>query len=428
MVGKRDSLTLITSLCYQPSVDLPSQLNSSLSLQATPTTLKPSTYLIHSRPFKNVVVAIPATVPILKSGVSVNFSTDRLTELLISIIVQRQSGSTQTKQETLSPTMSFFEEKWDPTVRKNLPPQVNAWRNGQVNTASSPGYTENARKAQSSASGATIVNGKIVRAVHAKPKENLPSNVHGFHNTEKAGQWVKQTTRPSTLASHMPPAGRPSSSALSNVSSSTVPGRSTGTAAYAGSTSRLSGPDFIPNAQSPAKDDTQSRGSSPSVARQSSSKTIPQRATQEQEIPSSTGHNSQTSSSEAHKVLPPHLRGLAATKTAANGSVNNRESESSGKMDAGRVSRPIKYESKFPCTYEKCTRGFMNKTAFNRHKEKEHDYCRVCEEDYEDGDKLFEHKMSSMNHICCGVCGQDFNSEGGRDKHVRQVRQIDTYV
>ena len=127
-------------------------------------------------------------------------------------------------------------------------------------------------------------------------------------------------------------------------------------------------------------------------------------------------------------MLPPHLRGLAATKTAANGSFNNRESDSSSKMDAGRVSRPIKYESKFPCTYEKCTRGFMNNTALNRHKEKEHDYCRVCKEDYEDGDKLFEHKMSSMNHICCGVCGQDFQSEGGRDKHVRQVRQLDTYV
>ena len=324
--------------------------------------------------------------------------------------------------------MSFFEEKWDPTVRKNLPPQVNAWRNGQVNTASSPGYTENARKAQNSASGATIVDGKIMRAVHARPKENLPSNVHGFHNTERAGQWVKQTARPPTSASHMPPAGRPSSSATSDVSPSIVLGRSTSAAAYAGSTSRFSGPDFIPNAQSPSKHDTQSRDSSPSVARQPSSKPTPQRATKEQETPSSTEHNSQTLSSEAHKMLPPHLRGLAATKTAANTSVNNRESGSSGKMDAGRVSRPIKYESNFPCTYEKCTRGFMTKKAFNRHKEEEHDYCRVCDEDYEDGDKLFEHKMSSRNHICCGVCGQDFQSEGGRDKHVRQVRQVAIYI
>ena len=427
-MGKRCSLTLISSLCHQPSVDLPPQLNSSLSLQATPTKIKPSTYNIHPRPLKIVVVAIPATACIFKSAVSVNLNTDRLTELFISIFFHRQPASTQTKQEALSPTMSFFEEKWDPTVRKNLPPQVNAWRNGQVNTASSPGYTENARKAQSSASGATIVNGKITRAVHARPRDNLPSNVHGFHNTEKAGQWVKQTTRPSTSASIMPPAGRPSSSALSDVSLSTVPGRSTSTAAYAGSTSRLSGPDFIPNARSPSKHDTQSRGSSPSVACQPSSKTALQRATKEQKTPSSTKDDSQTSSSEAHKILPPHLRGLAATKTAANTSVNNRESELSGKMDAGSVPRPIKYESKFPCTYEKCTRGFMNKKDLNRHKEEEHDYCRVCKEDYEDGDKMFEHKMSSMNHICCGVCGQDFNSEGGRDKHVRQVRQIDTYV
>ena len=127
-------------------------------------------------------------------------------------------------------------------------------------------------------------------------------------------------------------------------------------------------------------------------------------------------------------MLPPHLRSLAATKTAANTSVNNQESESSGKMDACRVSRYIKYESNFPCTYEKCTRGFMTKKAFKDHKEEEHDYCRACDKDYDSGDKLLEHKMNSDNHICCGVCGQDFRSEAGRDKHVRHVRQFDIFV
>ena len=320
--------------------------------------------------------------------------------------------------------MSFFEQQWDPTVRENLPSQVNAWRNGQVNTASTPGYTENARKAQNSASGATIVDGKIIRPVHARPKESLPSNVHGFHNTDRVRQSVKQTGRPPTSASSTLLAGRPSSSAMSTLPPSDVPGQSTDTVAYAGSSGRFSGPDFFPKAQSLSKHDTKSRASSPSVACQPSTKISDQRATKEQEKRSTTEHVSHISESEACETLPPHLRNLAAIKTDVNTSVKIQQSKSSGKKDVCRVSRSIKYESNFPCTYEKCTRGFMNKKAFKDHKEEEHDYCRVCDEDYENEDQLLDHKMKSENHICCGVCGQDFRSEAGRDKHVRQVRQF----
>ena len=319
--------------------------------------------------------------------------------------------------------MSFFEEKWDPTVRENLPLQVKAWRNGQVNTASSPGYTENARKAQSSASGATIVDGKILRPVHARSKESLPSNAHGFHNTDRAGQSVKQTGPPPSTAPCMLPGGRPSSSAMSDIQPTAIPWRASNTAAYAGSMSRFSGPDFIPNTQSSSKHDTRL----PSVASPQSSKATLQRATKEQETPSHCEKNSQTSSSEAPKMLPPHLRSLAATKTAANTPAKNHERESSGKMVAGKISRSIKHESKFPCTYEKCTRGFMDQKALKNHKEEEHDYCRVCDEDYDNWDNLLEHKMNSFNHITCGVCGEDFRSESGRDKHVHQVRQIDIF-
>ena len=67
----------------------------------------------------------------------------------------------------------------------------------------------------------------------------------------------------------------------------------------------------------------------------------------------------------------------------------------------------------------------MDQKALKNHKEEEHDYCRVCDEDYDNWDKLLEHKMNSVNHITCGVCGEDFRSESGRDKHVHQVRQID---
>ena len=286
--------------------------------------------------------------------------------------------------------MSFFDQKWDPTVRENLPPQVNAWRNGQVNTASSPGYTENARKAQNSASGATIVGGKILKPVHARPKENLPSNVHGFHNTNKAGQSVNQT--------------------------------------YAGSASRFSGPEFIPNPQKSSKYETQSRGSTSSAAGQlSTEKTYQHDAKEGLGTPSSTGHICQTSPSEAGEVLPPHLRNLPSAKTTVNAPGKNQNTEPSAKMDAGKATRSIKYNSNFPCTYEHCTRGFMNKKAFKDHKEEEHDYCRDCDKDYDNWDELLEHKMNSDNHICCGVCGQDFRSESGRDKHVRQVRRSDLY-
>ena len=285
--------------------------------------------------------------------------------------------------------MSFFDQEWDPTARKNLPPQVKAWRNGQVNTASSPGYTENARKAQNSASGATIVGGKIVKPVHARPRENLPSNVHGFHNTNNAGQSMKQT--------------------------------------YAGSASRFSGPDFIPNPQKSSKHDTQNRGSASSAGGQPSTERSHQHDAKESSsgIPSLTGDIRQTSPSEAGEMLPPHLRNLPSAKTTVNALSDNQKAEPSAKMNAGKATRSIKYNSNFPCTYEECTRGFMNQKAFKDHKEEEHNYCRDCDEDYESWELLLNHKSNSDNHICCGVCGQDFRSESGRDKHVRQVRDFE---
>lgn len=281
--------------------------------------------------------------------------------------------------------MSFFDQQWDPTARENLPSQVKAWRNGQVNTASSPGYTENARKAQNSASGATIVGGKIVKPVHARPRESLPSNVHGFHNTNNAGQSPKQT--------------------------------------YAGSTSRFSAPDFIPHPQKSLKHDTQNRGSASSAGGQPSTERSHQHDAKEGSgIPSLTGHIRQTSPSEASEMLPPHLRNLPSAKTNVNALGNNQNAEPSAKMNAGKATKSVKYDSNFPCTYEECTRGFMTKKAFKDHKEEEHNYCRDCDEDYDSWELLLNHKTNSDKHICCGVCGQDFRSESGRDKHVRQVR------
>ena len=49
--------------------------------------------------------------------------------------------------------------------------------------------------------------------------------------------------------------------------------------------------------------------------------------------------------------------------------------------DSNGDDSPLIYKSKFLCTYRKCTRGFLDHKAFENHKE-EHDYCRVCDEDY----------------------------------------------
>ena len=46
--------------------------------------------------------------------------------------------------------------------------------------------------------------------------------------------------------------------------------------------------------------------------------------------------------------------------------------------DSDNDDSPLVYKSKFLCTYEG---GFMDQKAFQNHKE-EHDYCRVCDEDY----------------------------------------------
>lgn len=80
--------------------DLP-KLTHSLSLQAAPTILKPSTYIIHPRPFKIIVLAIPATAGILKSGLSVNVSSDRLTDLFILEFCQIRPASNTNKTRSL---------------------------------------------------------------------------------------------------------------------------------------------------------------------------------------------------------------------------------------------------------------------------------------------------------------------------------------
>lgn len=51
----------------------------------------------------------------------------------------------------------------------------------------------------------------------------------------------------------------------------------------------------------------------------------------------------------------------------------------------------------------------------------EHDYCLKCDIDFKNEDHLLIHKIKDSKHIVCPICGIDFGSEGGRDRHIRQV-------
>lgn len=79
--------------------------------------------------------------------------------------------------------------------------------------------------------------------------------------------------------------------------------------------------------------------------------------------------------------------------------------------------------SKVRCTYFGCVRTFDSVRDMKRHKilEPDHEYCKACDEDFEDEERLLVHKIKSNKHIVCPICGVDFRSEGGRDGHIRQV-------
>lgn len=87
----------------------------------------------------------------------------------------------------------------------------------------------------------------------------------------------------------------------------------------------------------------------------------------------------------------------------------------------GRTAVSASCDAPFPCTFADCTRGFQSSRDLKEHKIQEHDYCRVCDIDFEDDDAFNTHKVVSANHICCAQCFVDFRSEEGRDRHFKQV-------
>ena len=121
----------------------------------------------------------------------------------------------------------------------------------------------------------------------------------------------------------------------------------------------------------------------------------------------------QTPQPSLQNIPPPHLRGKPAATTQV--------SESTPSMNAGKLAKSAKHDSKVPCTYKDCTRGFTKETDMCRHKDEDHDWCRLCNVDCEDDLALLQHKVDSDRHICCDVCGEDFRSETGKERHMRLV-------
>lgn len=135
--------------------------------------------------------------------------------------------------------------------------------------------------------------------------------------------------------------------------------------------------------------------------------------------PSTNGH--------AGNRAAPHLRALSSHSTASD------ESTASSVKPKATVSPPPKKEVPltnfardhlFTCSFPECKRAFKSLGQLKQHKASDdagHDYCKICDMDFDDDDALHLHKIGSEKHICCEVCSEDFESESGRDRHMRQV-------
>jgi hypothetical protein len=85
----------------------------------------------------------------------------------------------------------------------------------------------------------------------------------------------------------------------------------------------------------------------------------------------------------------------------------------------------VKMSNKIKCSYEDCFRHFKSEEAMRKHKEKDpdHFYCKRCDFDAEDDVSYLIHQIEGSNgkHICCPVCGEEFEGTSGRDLHVQVV-------
>lgn len=229
-----------------------------------------------------------------------------------------------------------------------------------------PAKLPHLRAANKQQQQSTIIDGKIKKADHAEPRINMPSYVHSFDNTNMSGSaW----------------SGNRSGSLPSNARGpSTVKPTPTAWNLYAGQASSSKPSTVRPVRKQPARKSSWDENVSAQINREDSP--------------------------------PPHLRGKSAVTQAP---------KPTPPMNAGKPAKSAKQDSKVPCTYKDCTRGFTKEPDMKRHKDEDHEWCRLCNVDCADDEALLEHKVQSDMHICCDVCGEDFRSEMGRERHLKQV-------
>lgn len=232
----------------------------------------------------------------------------------------------------------------------------------------------------------TIINGKILKPVQAEPRSNLPFNVQGFDSTDMSGSaWsgkLPSNVRGPPVAKTTPTAWNEYAGQASSSKASTVrqqPTSKTSSNGYGGEDSSF-------KASSVKQQPTPKSGLNEHVGTQINLQELP----------------------------PPHLRDKPAAATQA--------PKPTPPMNAGKLTKSAKHDSKVPCTYEDCTRGFTKEADMKRHKDEDHEWCRLCNVDCADDEALLEHKVQSDKHICCDICGEDFRSETGKERHMRQVR------
>ena len=294
----------------------------------------------------------------------------------------------------------------------------------------------------------SIVDGKIAKATYAEPRNKISSNARKFSGKAVGSSWVDDDdddnhhVERSTLPSNV----RGQSS--SNTGYANWPATQLTKAANLTAWSQIaSGAKATPDVRSISS-------VNPSTRKQSSRASGPpgRSSNLSQGHVLSTGTSIQpVTSQNSEKVPPPHLRGPSSVSSSKASqptpAKNNIKAPTSSfqqlhdaqteaepvpksnnkptlKMNADKGAKSAKFDSKFPCPYKECTMGFAKERDLFRHKDDEHDWCRLCKEDFDDDAALLEHKKASERHICCPECGEDFRSEAGRDRHLKQVSSV----
>ncbi|KAL8748439.1 MAG: hypothetical protein Q9184_007302 [Pyrenodesmia sp. 2 TL-2023] len=138
-------------------------------------------------------------------------------------------------------------------------------------------------------------------------------------------------------------------------------------------------------------------------------------------LPSTAAHASSSKDAPPPKSSDPSMYNAAqpSSKLASPAASASRAQalKSSGPATGSPQAGSASQSATFPCPYEDCKRGFRSLKDLRQHKLDEHDYCKVCDEDFDDFDALHKHKIVSERHITCTVCSVDFKSEMGRDRH-----------